>query len=98
MGDVYHRLHFGGHAAEGAARDQAERPAYRGERRAQLMADGRNEFILQPLDLLAVRYVGVSGDRRSVRHALARDLEGTAVGARSHLDIRGLAQSLGPPL
>ena len=65
-GDHRHALGRRRQLADGAAGEQAERAADRGQRRAQLVADHRDELVLQPLDLGAVGHVAEHGDRRQV--------------------------------
>ena len=49
--------------ARESALDQPQRAAYRGERRAQLVADGRNELVLHAVELLALGVVAHHGGK-----------------------------------
>ncbi len=57
VGKVDHAPCFVRQSAESPAAEQPQRSHDRGQRRAQLVADGRDELRLEPLDLLALGHV-----------------------------------------
>ena len=61
-GDVEHLAHLLGAGVEGAAGDQAERGAQRGERGAQLVGDGGDELVLHAVEGAALGGIGERDD------------------------------------
>ena len=89
MGDIDHRLHLGGRRTKGAADDEPESALDGGQGRAELMADGRDEFILGPLHFLSIGNVGIGRYRAAIRHALPGYLDRPAVRLSGYRGVLG---------